>query len=56
MHGNELCGVFINLVKMTGLKFTPQARKEFYLNPNSFNFEKPFDETDLEEIGERVKV
>ena len=42
---------------MTGLQFTPRINREFINNPNNWGprGESPLDETDLEEIGLRVK-
>ena len=53
-NSDTLCLLFKVIVKVTGLRFTPQALKEFSTNPSSFSFEKPFDDTDLEDLGERV--
>lgn len=45
---DALCLLFKAITKVLGLRFTPQAQKEFSTNPLSFCFEKPFDDTDLE--------
>lgn len=50
-----LCVLFKKLTKYSGLKFTQYAEEEFSTNPESFDSTEPFDDTDLEELGERIK-
>jgi len=52
---NSLCLLFRCIKKLTGLKFTSISLKEFQKNPQSFAFKTPFDDTDLDELGEKVK-
>lgn len=55
MDGKYL--LFHRIKTMTGLKFSSQVLKELRENPNCWapRGEKPFDESDLEEVGLRVK-
>ena len=55
VQNNLLCSLFKTLQKLSGLKFTPHAQKEFSENPKSFEASEPFDDTDMEELGERIK-
>ena len=49
--------LFLRLQKMTGLRFTNRINEEFTQNPNNWapRGAQPLDETDLEDIGLRVK-
>lgn len=49
--------LFLRLQKMTGLRFTNRINDEFTQNPNNWapRGAQPLDETDLEDIGLRVK-
>ena len=49
--------LFLRLQKMTGLRFTTRINEEFTNNPNNWapRGAQPLDETDLEDIGLRVK-
>lgn len=40
---------------MCAVVFAPASYAAFAENPRSFEHQKPFDETDLEAIGERIK-
>ncbi|PRP84152.1 hypothetical protein PROFUN_04143 [Planoprotostelium fungivorum] len=54
-QGNTMCELFTYVQKLSGLKFNPMSAREFIENPTSFHFKKPFDSTDIEEIGDKVK-
>jgi hypothetical protein len=48
------CVLFKALIRTTGLKFTPSANNEFASSKEAFMYASPFDETDIEEIAEKV--
>ena len=50
LEGEDLCLLFRLVQKMTALRFTENAMKEFSSDPNVYKFKKPFHNTELEEI------
>eukprot|EP01119_Soliformovum_irregulare_P021101 TRINITY_DN6964_c0_g1_i1.p1 TRINITY_DN6964_c0_g1~~TRINITY_DN6964_c0_g1_i1.p1 ORF type:complete len:1087 (+),score=286.12 TRINITY_DN6964_c0_g1_i1:199-3459(+) len=49
------CILFKKISKNLGLVFTEATQRSCLENPNFFEFQQPFDETDLEDIQERIK-
>lgn len=47
--------LFSRLVKMLGLSFTEATQKACMENPTFFDFQHPFEDTDLENMYERIK-
>ena len=54
-ENDGFCLLFISLIRSTSIKFTTQAYLEFSTNPMSFQFERPIDETDIEELSAKSK-
>lgn len=55
ISGQDKCNLFKIIIRICGLHFAARSLEEFSVNPQSFEYQKPFDTTDLLEIPERVK-
>jgi len=55
LKGTDVCFLFSTVQKMLGFKFFDRVNEIFSHDPKTFDIPNPFDETDLEELGEKVK-
>ena len=55
IRGDALCSIFKRFQKMTGMHFLPEATNAFCYDPHTYETQRPFHDTDLLDIGERVK-
>jgi len=55
LSDNDMCSLFSLVRKMTSLKFPSSALKEFSSDPSIFRYTSPFHNTELTEIGVRIR-